>query len=327
MAEAETQEAQQEQEEAKAEGWGAGNWLGTATGLLGIAFAKALGTHFMIAFVLALIGVAAAAFLASKFLPPKAKPFIASFSIQTGHLLWMIITITISGQFSRLSAIVLDLVVFGLALTWLAARPGVAPILTLVALQTVMIVLNGLQLSGAWDIPAAKTLIAVLMLRTLAIALMFLELHGFLANGKSRRSLQTASVSDDAALEAGSHTTLSQRRDNRMRRVIVPALLLAVLLVAYVARWQVVATKSYAGGVVKWVQDRWTGQVWSRSYGGNAGYEEAPEPEPVDTSPWWRLRNYLSWSWDALVVADALWLLVALRRGLRYSPNKEAPPV
>lgn len=86
--------------------------------------------------------------------------------------------------------------------------------------------------------------------------------------------------------------------------------------------------------VTKWVRDRWTGEVWIRSYELN-GFTDVPAS--VASSLEWktaphlaalgdprvRLRDYLTRANIAVLGASALWLLIRL---VRKPPNKEAPP-
>ncbi len=98
-----------------------------------------------------------------------------------------------------------------------------------------------------------------------------------------------------------------------MRRPIIPAVLLVLLLLAYFTRWHAVATKTFSNATGKWVEDRWTGQLWVQAFGDTEkGYFERPDPRPADASRNWLLRNSLSWAWDGTFAVAFAWLLWAL---------------
>ncbi len=97
-----------------------------------------------------------------------------------------------------------------------------------------------------------------------------------------------------------------------MRRPIIPAVLLILLLLAYFTRWNAVATKTFSNATGKWVEDRWTGQLWLKAYGDKSGYFERPDPRPESDSQAWLLRKSLSWTWDGATAATLAWLFWAL---------------
>ncbi len=113
-----------------------------------------------------------------------------------------------------------------------------------------------------------------------------------------------------------------------MRRLVVPALVLVLLLILGAARWRQQASSTRKGVVTKWTQDRWTGEVWIRAYSPR-GFQEAPAS--VAASREWvtaphlaalgdpriRLRNILTWTYGGLVGGSALWLLTAVGRAVR----------
>lgn len=125
--------------------------------------------------------------------------------------------------------------------------------------------------------------------------------------------------------------------DDGLRKWVVPALMLTILLWAHQTRWQVKASKSTDYEVMKWVQDRWLGEVWLQSYGYQGVVDMPVTAIGSDTSvprinkdviaSATMARKIASWAWDALFAADALWLLLAAKASRRTLPNKEAPPV
>lgn len=48
---------------------------------------------------------------------------------------------------------------------------------------------------------------------------------------------------------------------------LLPTIVLALLLFAWIFRWDYTATKSQDLYVLKWKTDRWTGQKWQEIYG------------------------------------------------------------
>lgn len=113
-----------------------------------------------------------------------------------------------------------------------------------------------------------------------------------------------------------------------MRRVAVPALLVVLLLSLGVTRWHQQASSTRNGIVTKWTQDRWTGEVWIRTYS-QRGFQEAPASAAASREwvmaphlaalgdPRIRLRNILTWTYDGLVGGTALWLMATVGRVVR----------
>lgn len=102
-----------------------------------------------------------------------------------------------------------------------------------------------------------------------------------------------------------------------MRRAIIPTVILALLLLAYFTRWQVVAASERIGDDVgKWERDTWTGQVWFRVYSDKVMVSEEPDPKPTDKR--WMVSASLSWVWVALLVADLVWLFWTVEPTSQY---------
>ena len=96
------------------------------------------------------------------------------------------------------------------------------------------------------------------------------------------------------------------------RRYMAPLIILAILLLLMVFRWDVQATKSYTWSVAKWKQDRWTGEVWICKYD---PYGAAKIPTRYEESNIHKITTLLTLAWWVLFVGDAIWLLVAVLRG------------
>lgn len=178
MADMDAQEESGEQEGVEEEGRGKGvPWM-TISGLLWLGIAKVLGISMFLAFA----GIAIAFLLSAKFLPPRARGFIMSFAVQSGHLLSMAIGRVFGLGIGGLLVLLPDIVLFGSALVWLVVKPGLGPILMLFVLQVAVSTLSAIQLSSSLDNPiAVRALIVHLLVRAIALILMAVETHGFFA--------------------------------------------------------------------------------------------------------------------------------------------------
>lgn len=119
-----------------------------------------------------------------------------------------------------------------------------------------------------------------------------------------------------------------------VRRTIIPLVLLAALVIVGGERWHTIASSTRNGVVFKWVQDRWTGDVWIRTHMPDY-YEEKPSyhPNPLlrsDPVAVRQMRNRLTTGYYVALGVTALVLALRAKPIARQDaadPNKEAPPV
>ncbi|MDT3700271.1 MAG: hypothetical protein RO469_12740 [Thermincola sp.] len=87
-----------------------------------------------------------------------------------------------------------------------------------------------------------------------------------------------------------------QKTVNNMKQKpwLIPGILLVILILLMVFRWDYQATKSRETSVLKWKTDRWTGQQWFEIYAPSAvikrpipNTEEAANKTRVATNYWW----------------------------------------
>lgn len=120
------------------------------------------------------------------------------------------------------------------------------------------------------------------------------------------------------------------------RRWVIPAVLLALLVLALTFRWDTEASKTTDTAAVKWVRDRWTGRLWARTYligrdgikAGEVLISKGIFPLPngmllPDQSPWpvskyAKMERWIvSGAWATLTGACLVWLTLSLK------PTKE----
>ncbi len=108
------------------------------------------------------------------------------------------------------------------------------------------------------------------------------------------------------------------------RKWLIPAIILIILLGAWVFRWDIEATKALDEGsikVIKWKQDRWTNTHYIELYAiptavqGNiyAIYPATP----------YNLTEYATNSWLCALLADGLWLIWAIRKELKKRNERQ----
>lgn len=90
----------------------------------------------------------------------------------------------------------------------------------------------------------------------------------------------------------------------------VPAVVLILLIVASVTRWQTVASKSRDWEVLKWQRDRWTGTVILITYSLRSVYVD-------HLGPYKEVSEALTAIWQLAVVIVLAWLGWSLFRSLR----------
>jgi hypothetical protein len=141
----------------------AGSVIGAVIGVVGSRYFGAL-------LLVPGLGMILGAVLVAKLGPARAKPMIAAWAVQFGHLCWMVVGGLLGGMFG---AVAVDVAVLVVGLTWLVLRPGVAPAVLLGLYQVALIGLNAMQLASASE-TEVKALILHLVLRVGAIALLVL---------------------------------------------------------------------------------------------------------------------------------------------------------
>ncbi len=99
------------------------------------------------------------------------------------------------------------------------------------------------------------------------------------------------------------------------KRYMIPLIILAILILPMVFRWDTQATKSYDTGVCIWKQDRWTGEIWYFNYRPNKATVSPTQYEEAVIGP---ITTGLTLAWWGLLAANIIWLLVVfMRRGER----------
>ena len=99
------------------------------------------------------------------------------------------------------------------------------------------------------------------------------------------------------------------------KRYMIPLIILAILILLMVFRWDTQATKSYDSGVGIWKQDRWTGEVWFFGYKPSRSEKTPTQYEEAVIGP---ITTGLTLAWWGLLAANTIWLLVVfMRRGER----------
>ena len=102
------------------------------------------------------------------------------------------------------------------------------------------------------------------------------------------------------------------------RRYIIPLFILAILILLMAFRWDTQATKSYNLHVVKWSQDRWTGEVWIFKYNPSVAEKTPTRYEEEKIGP---ITARLTLTWWGLLAADLIWLLAVFTRRDKRSVN------
>lgn len=94
------------------------------------------------------------------------------------------------------------------------------------------------------------------------------------------------------------------------KRWIVPAIVLAALILAGALRWDYIGEKTTSGGITQWYEDRWTGETWIRYY--SSVYKESPITNYGSSIPG-KIKDYTTTAWEISVWASALWLVLSLK--------------
>jgi hypothetical protein len=99
--------------------------------------------------------------------PGSRSQVLPAVAIQGGHILWMALGAAITRQFGPVSV---DIIVIGVLLCWIWARPSALPLWALVVLQTVALFVNGAAfIAAAFGTAASKALLVHVILRIAGI--------------------------------------------------------------------------------------------------------------------------------------------------------------
>ena len=98
------------------------------------------------------------------------------------------------------------------------------------------------------------------------------------------------------------------------KRWIIPLVIIAVILLAGLFRYNIEATKTTDEGVIKWERDRWTGDLWVKVYGlRNSGRVIAvPEWTEEQSAAIRRKEEYINLARDIILIGLIFWLLLEL---------------
>jgi len=114
------------------------------------------------------------------------------------------------------------------------------------------------------------------------------------------------------------------------RRLIIPGVILIILILGGLLRWNTEAQIREDGGVVTWKRDRWTGDLWMSIYSVSSGSGEvlasiehlllaATKDKEKDElleieNEALRKRNMITTVWYALMGIAAVWFTMELLR-------------
>lgn len=147
--------------------------IGTGIGwIIGVIIGYYTGLNLIIPLVLAFLS----GWLANKFikLSPLSKSMIPAFAVQCGQMLWMFLAIFWGSP----AKIILELITVIAALAWLLMRPSLMPVVALSIYQIIGFVYNIVKfLSYSFGTPPHKTLLIHLIIRIVAVFLMFTGLR------------------------------------------------------------------------------------------------------------------------------------------------------
>ncbi len=151
--------------------------VGIAGGLLGLLVGRYAGLALLIPLG-ASFGIYA---IARKFVKGTREIILPAFSVQAGHLVWFCVGMLATQQFG---SNLLDVVVFGIGLTWLIRSPSKRPLLVLNVFQALALVINGVAISEVeWGTAAHRALTVHIIFRAVAIALNVMAIRKLQAPG------------------------------------------------------------------------------------------------------------------------------------------------
>lgn len=70
----------------------------------------------------------------------------------------------------------------------------------------------------------------------------------------------------------------------KRKRLFIPLLILVIILLSSMFRWDIEATKTTNNGVLKWEMDRWTGDLWVKYYSVKSSDTRLALPEQLWTA-------------------------------------------
>jgi hypothetical protein len=143
----------------------------TAGGVAGAVGGGVVGVYAGANVLFPLVGMGAVWLLSKKLATLRANPYLSAISIQSGHLLWLVIGTALVGAWSVNAG---DIVVLTVGLVWLITRPGLWPLVFLSTYHAVALLVNAVVLSqqsfgSAWH----KALVVHIALRVLALFFMW----------------------------------------------------------------------------------------------------------------------------------------------------------
>jgi hypothetical protein len=148
-----------------------------AASIIGVLAGRYAGINLLIP----LAGAAIAFYALKSVAPAKKAIWFSAISVQVGHAIWFIVGLAITDQ---MSAIIWDPIILLLGVSWLFAKPGVAPVVALSVFQLAALAYNSFVFLGTeFDTNANKALFVHIVFRALALGLMAFALY------KSRKGL------------------------------------------------------------------------------------------------------------------------------------------
>lgn len=147
--------------------------IGVLTTIAMIGFGRYVGIYIVIPFA----GGFAAYWLFNKMLSKEKELVVLAASVQSGHLLWMIVGAFFLGA-EGFTAVWLDALILLAGIIWLVAKPTKAPIIFLGIYQILSIIVNVVTISSLSPSEENfKALIVHIALRAFGLIAMFLALR------------------------------------------------------------------------------------------------------------------------------------------------------
>jgi hypothetical protein len=169
--------------------------LGVVGALGGILIGKYTGLNLLIP----LAGAFLCGYLFKKLAGERAQSMLAAFAVQGGHALWMVVGFLVVGE---LNWNVADVVLLVVGLVWLAAAPGLGPVLLLGIYHLFGLAMNAWVFAQAsFGAPEHKALVVHIILRLVAVATLYVGWKALRA-----RSQPAIPASSQPAIPAGPAT-------------------------------------------------------------------------------------------------------------------------
>jgi len=92
---------------------------------------------------------------------------------------------------------------------------------------------------------------------------------------------------------------------------MLPLIILAILILLMVFRWDAQATKTINTGVIKWKLDRWTGEYWAFVYSTQSGAFSIPAGPEEDEEKIAIVKktDVLNMLWLILFAGSVVWFV------------------